>query len=80
MFAKYPKSFEDIKGDIPFTSMVINPQFVTFQSPENLIINIHSVFSVGWDERLGTHKGLNITSESQVSCLLIFDCSLFIIQ
>ena len=33
-------------------------------SPENLVLNIHSVFSVGGDGRLGTHKGLNITRES----------------
>ena len=33
-------------------------------SPENLVYIIHSVFSVGGDGRLGTHKGLNITRES----------------
>ena len=32
IFAKYSKSFEDIKMDIPFTAMVVNPQFVTVRS------------------------------------------------
>ena len=29
LFAKYSKSFEDMKYDIPFVAMVIKPQFVT---------------------------------------------------
>ena len=32
IFAKYSKSFEDIKRDIPFTAMGVNPQFVTVRS------------------------------------------------
>ena len=34
------------------------------QSKWTLVLNIHSVFSVGGDGRLDTHKGLNITRES----------------
>ena len=45
-----------------FTAMVVNLQFDL--SPEKLVHNIHSVFSVRGDGRLGTHKGLNITRES----------------
>ena len=36
----------------------------SYLSQEGLVLNIHSVFSVGGEGRLGTHKGLNITRES----------------